>query len=313
MAKATHTESLSDDAHKLALEYLAIHLAIRDRQELVNALCHHHPDLLTSSIRNLVTAYEPIIRALHKAVDLSSGVHDLQSFLGDLIHISKVDSKSNASKSPTVEDYCRLLKKHQGSSHRFIHQVLKNGKELSQWYYEYASHAASRYRQEETHTPDNEGTSIASAGDFTTHVNHLVLTLSEADKALVLPELDAHAVFLSSLAKNSSSNMKTVIHNLSTDKSEMTHGPGIYLSKWQSLMDDTPITPATPKGPVRSGKSDSVRDATRVDTDGAKKGGTVDAFHTGDDTNMPAPDVSNTVRLLIPGFREILATINRAG
>lgn len=68
------------------------------------------------------------------------------------------------------------MQKHQGSSHRFIHQVLKNGKDLSQWYYEYAMHAAKQYRQETSPDIDN-GTGVASAGDFTGHLSTLVSSL----------------------------------------------------------------------------------------------------------------------------------------
>ena len=75
-------------------------------------------------------------------------------------------------------------------------------------------------------------------------------------------------------------------------------------------MDETPITPATAHGPVRNGKSESVRDATGVDTDGVKKGGKAGPNRGTDQAVLTAPDVSHVVRLLVPMFRQVLATIN---
>ncbi|KAL9014174.1 MAG: hypothetical protein Q9180_008964, partial [Flavoplaca navasiana] len=159
---------MTEQSHKLALDYLSIHLAIRDREKLIQILCLHQPDLVTASVREMVIVYDPIIRALHKAVDLGSGVTDLQNFLDDLISLSLMD-KSKQSKLPTVQDFVRLLEKHQKSSHVFIHQALKNGKELSQWYHEYALHAIEQYKQ--THTDHLIGGT--AAGDLTACLNEL--------------------------------------------------------------------------------------------------------------------------------------------
>lgn len=289
---------------KLALEYLSIQLAIRDREKLVEVLCYSSPDLLTSSLRTIIPAYDPIIRALHNTADLSGGVSDLEAFLNDLIRVSTVESKNRETKTPSVEDFCRLLQKHQGSSHRFIHQVLKNGKELSQWYHDYAVHAAKQYKQETERKVDTGDTGSAAAGDFTLHLESLMSTLKQDEKPKVISEIDKHAEYLSSLTKSSANSMKTIIRNISEDKSETSKGPGMYLSRWQSLMDDTPITPATSKGPVRSGKSESVRDATTMDIDGEKKGDVT--LVEMDEIGEGPPDVSETVRLLVPGFRDIL-------
>ena len=309
LSQSTNPESLSEKQHKLALDYLAIQLAIRDREQLINVLCNHQPDLLTSSIRTMVGAYEPIIRALHQAYDLSGGISDLEAFMTDFINISKVETQNGQCKAPSVEDYVNLLHKHQGSSHRFIHQVLKNGKELSQWYHEYADHAAKQYRQEITQkSADEEHPGNAAAGDFSPRLQSLISALSEEDKSRVLQEVDKHTTYLSSLTETSNTRMKTVVRHISEDKSETAVGPGMYLSRWQTLMDETPITPATPEGLVRHGKDDSVKDATRVDTDGAKKG-TAEAIAEVEDPQLTPPDVSSTVRLLVPGFRDALRSL----
>ena len=304
LTSSPNAASPSEDQHKLALEYLAVQLAIRDREELIDGLCHHSPDLLTSSIRNVIPAYDPIIRGLHQAYDLSGGISDLENFLNDLISVSTVKSKNGMSQPPSVEDFCRLLQKHQGSSHRFIHQVLKNSKDLSKRYYDYAVHAARQYRQETERAVDDESTGTAAAGDFTPHLESLLSTLPEAERVKALEEIDNHAKYLFTLTHSSAQDMKIVIHHLAEGGSDVQRGPGMFLSRWQALMDETPITPATPSGPLRSGKSGSVRDATTVDIDGRSKGDAALSEQSG--VNAIPPDASNTVRLLVPKFQEVL-------
>ena len=308
LAGSSNTTSPSEHQHKLALEYLSIQLAIRDREELIDGLCHHSPDLLTSSIRTVIPAYDPIIRGLHQAYDLSAGISDLENFLNDLIHVSTVKDKAGESKPPTVEDFCRLLQRHQRSSHRFIHQVLKNNKDLSQKYYDYAVHAAKQYKQETERTIDDGSTGTAAAGDFTPHLEALISNLSEAEKTQVLAEVDKHAEYPFILTHSSSQSLTTVIHHLAEGESDVQRGPGMYLSRWQTLMDDTLITPATPSGPLRYGKSESVRDATTVDIDGKSKGDATHLEKAGEATAAP-PITSNTVRLLVPGFQGVLRSV----
>ena len=84
--------------------------------------------------------------------------------------------------------------------------------------------------------------------------------------------------------------MKTVINHLAEGESDIQRGPGMYLSRWQTLMDETPITPANPTGPVRSGK---------------KKGDAANLEKAGDSEATP-PDASNTVQFLVPGFQDVL-------
>ena len=308
LTSSSHDPSPSEYQHKLGLEYLAIQLAIRDREELIDGLCRHSPDLLTSSVRTVIPAYDPIIRGLHQAYDLSGGISDLENFLNDLINVSTVKPKSGETKPPSVEDFCRLLQKHQESSHRFIHQVLKNNKDLSQRYYDYAVHAAKQYRQETERAIDDESTGTAAAGDFTPHLESLFSNLSETDRAKTIGEIDNHAEYLFTLTHSSTQRMKTVIHHLAEGESDIQRGPGMYLSRWQALMDETPITPATPSGPLRSGKSESVRDATTVDIDGKSKGSAAN-LEKADSGDAAPPDASNTVRLLVSGFQNVLRAV----
>lgn len=312
LSKSSVSATLTDTQHELALEYLALHLSIRDRQELINVLCHHQPDLLTSSVQDLVDVYDPILRALHNSVDLSGGTSDLQAFLHDLLEVSKLSSKAKDAKPLTVEDFVRLLKKHQGSSHRFLHQAVKNGKELREWYCGYAKHAAAQYQQKTDNPSTLTEDGVAGAGDLTPDLQDIASKLSTKDRQKVIKELDSHAKYLSSLSQASEKRMKTVVRNAAEEKSETLHGPGMFLEKWQALMDDTAITPATAEGPVRHGSSESVQEATKVDVDGSKKGGDVSLADEKAEA-FKRPDVDHTVKVLGPSFREILIRIANEG
>ncbi|KAL8721913.1 MAG: hypothetical protein Q9225_001509 [Loekoesia sp. 1 TL-2023] len=306
LEESTSPPALSDSSHKLALEFLSIQLAIRDREKLIEVLCHHQPDLMTTSIRELVKVYDPIIRALHNAVDLAAGVTDAQNFLDDLINLSLLD-KNKAAKLPTVQDFVHLLQKHQGSSHVFIHQGLKNGKELSQWYREYASHAIEQYKSQNSNnnrsTPDG-----TAAGDFTPRLNNLIATLSEDERRVVYSELDRHTTFLNNLAQRSKSQMDKIVRSSlaptsgkSNNNSKEDGGnPGMFLYKWQHYIDSTIITPGPQNGAPRKGKSDSVKEATAVDVEGRR---TYLEQSSKNNDDLEPPDVSNVVRLLGPGFR----------
>ena len=309
MLSKSSAPNISDRQHQLALDYLAIHLAIRDRQKLISVLCHHQPDLLTSSVQDLVDVYSPIIRVLHSAVDLSGGTADLQAFLHDLIEVAQLSPKNVERKPPTVEDFARLLKKHQGSSHRFIHQALKNGEELRKWYFDYAEHAAAQYRRNGNNTSAGENANTA-AGDLTLDIQKMFSNLSPEDQETVKRELDSYHSYLQSLSENSTARMKAVVKNTQGGKSEITQGPGVFLAKWQSFIDTTSITPETAEGPIRHGGDESVKRATRIDVDGTKKGMTAPPQKDGPvSDDIEAPSTRMTIRLLEKGFREILVKI----
>ncbi|KAL8974852.1 MAG: hypothetical protein Q9197_000931 [Variospora fuerteventurae] len=309
LAGETAKDPLDKSCHKLALDYLSIELAIRDREKLVEVLCHQQPDLLTTSIRELVKVYEPIIRALHNAVDLVSGVADAQAFIDDLINLSLLD-KTKRNDIPTVQDFVHLLQKHQGSSHVFIHQALKNGKELSEWYHEYTRKAVGQYKQDSK--IELSRVHVAAAGDCTAMLEKLMAAISGDERHVVIDELDRYAAFLESLAGKSTHQMQHIIRaSLASDdnKDAKTDGnPGMFLYKWQHHMDQTTVTPGPEGGPPRTGGTDSVKDATAVDVDGSKPASAIHERARGEEDVKP-PDVGNVLRLLGPGFKEELRRV----
>lgn len=313
---------LSEAEHVLALEYLSIQLSIRDRRELSHILCEHQPDLTTQAVKDAVAAFDPVIRGVHNAVDLSSTLVDFQNFMDDFVKLAKrpyttkrrmrnpggiaiTPSGSDAEASgaeegadlPSVEDYVNLVRKHIPSSHRFLHQVAKNGGDVTQWYRDYVKLAVSNFRP-----PSSDADMGASgAGNLTEDLNNLFKTLSAEEQSKVKDALDAHTKYLTALHEASDQRMRTILSNqTSTDL-----GPGMYLSRWQDLLDRTLITPLTPEGPVRTGADASVKGKVGLGGTEKDRPGPPKRRRTGL-RGVKAPDVGVVVDLMGDGFREII-------
>lgn len=292
---------LTEAQHSKALEYLSLQLSIRDREEIVRVLCRSNPDHLTQAIRDGVSAYEPMIRQVHQAVDLSATVGDFQAFMDDMIKLTKADKKTSGAETsaPSVEDYVRLLHNHMGSCHRFLHQVAKNGKEVTGWFYDYVRQATANFR----HEGDQ-----ASAPLFKSLIT-VVNGLSAEEQAAVRGETEAWRKYIDDLHTASAARIKDVIGN----KSSTRYGPGAFLARWQGLLDATTITPAQAKGPVRSGADKSVKQEARRDVDGEVTQGGVDvkeADKVVKDVVPEAPKAETTLRVLGPRFRELLTEMH---
>lgn len=293
LSLSSASDELTEAQHAKALEYLSLQLAVRDRREIIQVLCHHNPDHLTQAIRDGVSAYEPMIRQVHQAVDLSATLGDLEAFMNDMIKLSK---PSKDGKPPSVEDFVQLMHTHMGASHRFLHQVAKNGKEVTKWFNEYVHAATSNFKQQE---------SSASSPLLTESLVSAFKELPSDDQAAVQKEVDIYAKYLEALHESSAARIRDVIDN----KSKTAYGPGSYLARWQDLMDSTLITPNKLEGPVRKGQSKSVKEEAMKDVDGKVKTSGVDAAKSEkivSDKTPDAPVVENTVRLLGPKFRELL-------
>lgn len=265
-------ESLKDHQHGVAMEYYSTYLSIRDREEITKVFCKSNPDVLTSAVRDCVSAMDPVIRAIHNAVDLSGTVTDAENFITDLIKASKPKKKSGRksretskereannvntettpasatdtenSDAPTVEDFVILLRKHAPSMHKFLHQVTKNAPDLAHDYLVYAKQIFGEFRADEK---NRDG----GAGNMTGPLHSLFETLPKEKQEELKKLLDKHAQHLSGLKATSHSRLESIMKNGDTKGS--THGPGMYLSRWNALLDSTLISPAAVSGPVRRG------------------------------------------------------------
>lgn len=332
-SKLPSTE-LTEFHHKQALEYLSIHLSVRDRKQLIRCLCDSNPDYLTLSVREIVDAYEPVIRRLHKAIDLSSTLSDVEYFIKDLIKLAKIhnDHKSNKPVVPTVGDFVQLLRKHQRSCHVFMHQCAKNDKELTGWYLDWAKNAAAQFKR--VPDPDAPEWTLThkGAGRLTASLHKLFESLPEETQSQIRPVLDSHSSFLEKMHSQSAARLANVLRSppsrhpaiakifsapssrtstrpsspapgfdrnevntsppspseSSKDLKDSHHhhlhahnhhpaappevssnpGPGAFLARWQALLDATPITPLTQKGPMTSASSPEVVQSSATDVDG---------------------------------------------
>ena len=270
------------------MDYLALQLSIRDREALVAVLCEHQPDLLTPTIRLMVPAYEPIIRALHDATNLSEGLADLQSFMTDLIKLSKIDKKADRRNLPNVVDFYDLLNKHAPSSHKFVHQTLQNSNELYEMYHRYAKEATKQYKKDV-----KVDTTGSAAGALTDRLQNAFSTLQSEDKIQVASELDGHAAYLSDLVAQQTEKIDNVVKGVETRVFENGMGPGIYLAKWQELMDNTVITSEKPQGSPRLASEELPMEATVTQTSSSAK--------------PPSLQNSETLKLLSAVFKDIIA------
>lgn len=279
--------------HALALEYLSLLFSVRDRERLISVLCQRNPDLVTPIARDLVLAYDPIIRAIHNSVNLSAVLLDTEAFINDLIKISKPASEKKQAAS--VGDFVELLEKHQTSSHRFVHQVAKHAKEVTKWYQEYAVSCAANFRRHKSHDVSPAQHMLGE------ELRRAVDSLNPTDRHKVINDLDRYDSYFSSLSKSSSQRAKTVL----SSGSSTHYGPGLFLAQWQAILDATEITPAEEDGPVRRGVNADVKEAARVDVDGEKKGDEAAEDEAAKQT-VAAPDMSAIVSLLGKKFWEIL-------
>lgn len=343
-------EKLTDEQMSQCMEYLNLHLSIRDREKLSSIFCTHKPDLLTEAVRDIVNAYDPVIRQVHNAVDLSTTLWDFECFFNDLLKLSKLPTPNKrkrsqervgngggtpagsrpgtpgpspispstpivpANKTPSVEDYVNLLRKHIHSSHKFLHQVAKNGTEVTKWFQDYAHEAAAQFREpvETAGLAKNEKAAdeVADAGAMTLTLNQLFFSVDPDRHDQLKATLDQHERYLHSLQDASTARLGAILSNKSTSTNL---GPGMYLARWQDLVDRTPITPATYKGPLRYGNDKSVRDAARRGVEGEKE-------HPGDESEgvkegekelekeaTEQPNVEEIVKLFQGRFRDVLA------
>jgi hypothetical protein len=261
-------ETLNEDQHSVAMEYLSTYLSIRDREELTKVLCKSTPDVLTSAVRDAVNGMDPVIRSIHNAVDLSVTVTDAEAFITDLIKTAKPKKKGTrsressksrppspepasvlddeASDAPTVEDFVQLLRKHAPSMHKFVHQVTKNAPDLANDYLIYAKRIFSEFRVDSHAEDKGQG----GAGNMTAPLHSLFESLGKEKQEELKTLLDQHEKHLTTLKSTSQSRLESI---MSGGGAGTTHGPGMYLSRWNALLDSTLISPATIHGPVRKG------------------------------------------------------------
>lgn len=297
--------NISQTAHDVCMEYLAIQLSIRDREVLSDIFCRQQPDHLTQSIYDLVTAYDPIIRSIHNAVDLSATLADMESFISDFLKCAKFGLKSSVKPengngvTPSIEDFAMLLRKHAPAFHRYLHLVTSKCKNLTEQYRSFAKEVTLEFK-----CSDVDISASGGAGKKTSDMNRLVSSLGLEDQKSVLKKLDEHTDYLAIISACSSARL----HSILSGSDSTFEPPGTYPARWQSLIDNMPITPATLLGPVRYGRDKNVRAAARIDVNGEARG--FSTMTDAGDRDLPEPpDMKLIEKLLLRPFRNDMSDL----
>lgn len=299
--------------HDIALDYLALAASVRDREHICNIICKSHPDLITQSIRDVVTAYEPIIRQMHRAVDLSTTCQHVEDFLTDFLALFPAEevldreSEKGAAvrHAVTVDRIAGVLRKHQASLHLFLHQMAKGGGDAAEEYRAYLKHAAAQFRPpkesrdgQTTPPPPKQPSQDAGIHDI---LSGLVGRLGDADRAKLLDLVDDYAAYLVALDCVSDDRLRAAVQGQDDEGgggSAAAGGPGAFLARWQRILDASPSTPLQPEGPVVYGSSRR----------GVGDVAAAPAAREADSWRWPdAPDVGFAVELLGDDFRRALA------
>ena len=323
-------DALTDSQHSQLMDYYSAQLAIRDRERIIDTLCRQSPDHTTAIIKDLLAAFESMIRSIHQALDLRKHLSAMEKILTDLIKTSKpkspsADSKSNdaASVPPSVDDYVDLLRRHRYKLFDYLHDVAKGCPELMGTWRAWVKDTALAFQRKGAGTsnvvqPTSNGNSQQlSAGSMDGDLQKLFDTIPKEVRKKALAEIDAHADYIRKLEAISDQRMQRVLDGTAQDLSGAEHmsGPGMFLSPWQSLLDETLITPESKQGPLRRGK----------DVKGLKASGKTEAV-TGKDIwdpaailekeesmRPPAPNVPTVIGHLGPKFEELVAARSKCG
>ncbi|KAK2597258.1 hypothetical protein N8I77_013118 [Diaporthe amygdali] len=342
------TASMSESQHAQCLEWYSAQLSVRDRDEISNVFCKSSPDYLTAVMRDAVSAYEPFIRSLHGSLDLRPHVTSLEAFLNDFIETSKPKQVKNRdggkwknlgsgsgkntpvqTRPPSVEDYVALLRRNRHLLYKYLHQFAENCTDVREKFRNWANGTVHNFRNAgETEAANSGGARPGAAGAVSGSLQEIFTQLPPETQQSVLAGLDSHAAYLSKASSVSMQRMQRILDALNDGSSKVDEkegsskrntprgssegddmsGPGVYLMRWESLLDSTLITPATPHGPVRKGRDvKGEKVSGKIGPEGVKEGWDAGAIAKQEDSAVPqAPDVSVVMEALGESFREVV-------
>ncbi|OTA60719.1 hypothetical protein K449DRAFT_331867 [Hypoxylon sp. EC38] len=324
-------ESLTDSQHTQCLEYYSAQLAIRDREKITEVLCRQTPDLTTAIVRDGVSVFEPMIRTIHKNVDLRKHIGSVESFLTDLIATSKPKKRDggqsqNGTTPPSVEDYVTLLKRNRQLAYDYLHDFAKGCPDLRTTWLDWAKDSLKFFRQKSktTKSPnstvtENGNSILYGAGDMDEQLQNLFSKLTDDKQKSVKGAIDAHVRYLSALEDMSWARIQSIIDGVDELENKKTggnmSGPGVYITRWHCLLDETIVTPNTPKGPPRRGKHvKSVKALGKTEAIAKSEVWDPDTLTRQEEQARPeSPDVSVVIDSLGPQFKGLVADISSEG
>lgn len=339
------TASLSESQHTRCLEWLSATLSARDRDQIANVLCRSNPDYVSAAVRAAVTTYEPFIRSIHESMDLREHVTAVEVFMADFIETSKpkkvksgwkfkaTKAKTEETRPPSVEDYVALVGRNKLLVFNYLHQFAKNCTDLREQFRGWAHLGLKEFRQrQESHEPGGQ----SGAAALRDKLQHMYAQLPDGSQADILAKLDAHAAYLTRLDDLSELRMQRVMDQLARQAGEGDNtasksgntsakssanpsprssnggpnmsGPGVYLMRWDALLDETTVTPATPHGRVRTGKDVKGNKAWgKTVSDSVKGGWDAGAIAREEESVVPdAPNVDIVMEMLGEQFKDLV-------
>ncbi|KAG6003593.1 hypothetical protein E4U21_001880 [Claviceps maximensis] len=259
-------DRLTEAQHAKCLEYYSSLLSVRDRDRITDVFCRQPPDMFTQAMKDMVAAYTPMIRTVHASIDLRDHFDALRGFVEDFIKTSRPKDKdstpypsSEGKKQederretfPSVEDYVALLMRHRHAVYKWVHALARQCPDIWESFRIYANETLVQFQKKNNNnSKDNKKKSCAPVSSV---LHKLYAALDPDTQTEVRAAIDRHVTYLSTLNFVSQARMQYLVTESGTSGGS-TAGPGVYLSRWQSLLDETPITPLQRKGPVRRGK-----------------------------------------------------------
>lgn len=208
------TTDIKPDAHADLLSLLELSLARRDRVELIRILTAD--DTLPNAVNTFFKFFFPIIEELHRSVDLSAGIADMQGFLTDLIALSR--------ESGSASRFYELVTKHESSFTRFANQILNKSPTLAEGYTGWYRHCLKAYTARQL------------------DVAALLGGLPEDRRAEVEAELDGYAGYMAEKEQISVDRLGKML-----DKVDADGGFGEWLGVLSDVQRSSPVTPRQPK------------------------------------------------------------------
>lgn len=278
---------LTPTQHAQCFEYYVALMAVHDREAIAKVICRQNPDLFTGLIRDAVGTFDHMIRTIHEKIDLREHVAAGEAFITDLLNTSKPkpprkisasdpSEKTLRTQAPSIEDYVALLRRNRHLLYNWLHQFASQCPSIRDEFRAWAKDTVKLFRQSQrspnpSTTPDRPPVPTdtvcrsGAAGALSSNLQLLYAAIPNATKQPVLSAIDAHASYLTALERLSLERMQRILDDmpsggvLAVDKDTRTArasicGPGMFLARWQQLLDDAVVTPETPDGGLRRGK-----------------------------------------------------------
>ncbi|KUI70150.1 hypothetical protein VM1G_06514 [Cytospora mali] len=237
---------------------------------------------------------------------------------------------------PSVEDFVALLRRNRHLLFKYLHVFATSCFDVRDKFRSWAKESVKNFRNASETKLDKTKPRPGAAGAMSDTLQSMFSQLPPETQQSVLASLNSHATYLSNLESLSLQRMQRVLDAMKNDESKKSNGkpdinsnsnsvnnskmntprtsgdgvamsgPGVYLMRWETLLDDTLITPAAPSGPVRKGKDvKGQKSWGKTGSGGTKDGWDAGAIAKEEERAVPeAPDVSAVMDALGEKFRE---------